>query len=84
VATNGGINTGGLYQAIRHPLYSSYLVDFLGYLINNLSARNCMILAAAGVFQVQRMFIEEDLLKRDASFAEYMKRTCWRLIPLIF
>ena len=84
VAANRGLKTDGLYRVVRHPLYSSYFLDFLGYLINNLSARNCLILAATGFFQVQRIFIEEDFLKRDASYAEYMKRTRWRLIPFIF
>jgi protein-S-isoprenylcysteine O-methyltransferase Ste14 len=84
VAANRGIKTDGLYRVVRHPLYSSYFVDFLGYLINNFSVPNCLILAATGFFQVRRIFIEEDFLKRDASYAEYMKRTRWRLIPFVF
>jgi protein-S-isoprenylcysteine O-methyltransferase Ste14 len=84
VAANRGIKTNGLYRTVRHPLYASYFVDYAGYLINNLSARNCIILAATAVLQIQRMFIEENFLRQDPTYEEYMKRTRWRLIPFVF
>ena len=84
VAANRGIKTNGLYRAVRHPLYSSYIVGHVGYVINNLSIRNCLILAFATLLQVHRIFIEEAFLKQDSAYGEYVRRTRWRLIPFVF
>ncbi len=64
VAANRGIKTRGLYRAVRHPLYSSYIVGHIGYVINNLSIQNCLVLISATLLQLHRMFIEESFLKQ--------------------
>ncbi len=84
VAANRGIRTEGLYRVVRHPLYAAYFVDYLGYFINNFSLRNGVILAVTTLLQIKRMFIEEAFLKQDIAYAEYMKRTHWRLIPFVY
>ena len=84
VAANRGIKTNGVYRAVRHPLYSCYIVGHLGYVINNLSILNCLIFAFATLLQVHRIFIEEHFLKQDSAYGDYMKRTRWRLIPFVF
>ncbi len=84
VAANRGIKTNGLYRAVRHPLYSSYVLGHAGYIINNPSLQNCFIFVFATLLQVHRIFIEEGFLRKDGAYDEYMKRTRWRLIPFVF
>lgn len=84
VAANRGVKTGGLYHFVRHPLYSSYILGNLGYLMSNLNTRNALVFTCATLFQVLRIFVEEDFLKRDSAYSDYIKRTPWKLIPWIF
>ncbi|NWG13795.1 MAG: isoprenylcysteine carboxylmethyltransferase family protein [Acidobacteria bacterium] len=84
VAADRGIKTDGLYRAVRHPLYSSYILGHIGYILNNPSLENCVIFVLGTMLQVHRMFIEESFLKHDDAYGEYMKRTRWRLIPFVF
>jgi len=84
VAANRGVKTSGLYRLVRHPLYSAYIIGHIGYVINNLSIRNCIIFVLSTTLQLQRIFIEENLLRQDAAYVEYSKRTKWRLVPFVF
>ena len=84
VAANRGIKTGGLYRFVRHPLYSAYIIQHIGYVINNFSVRNCLIFAFATGLQLLRITIEEGFLTQDLAYLEYTKRTRWRLIPFVF
>lgn len=84
VAANRGIKTSGLYRLVRHPLYSAYMIGDIGYVINNLSIRNGIIFGLSAILQLQRVFVEENLLRQDAAYVEYSKRTKWRLVPFIY
>ena len=84
VAANRGVKTGGLYRIVRHPLYAAYVIGHVGYVINNPSTKNILLLSVSTALQIQRVFIEEGFLREDAAYAEYVKRTRWRLVPFIF
>jgi protein-S-isoprenylcysteine O-methyltransferase Ste14 len=83
VAANRGIKTSGLYRYVRHPLYSAYILQHMGYVINSLSVRNCLVFGVVTLLQLMRMTIEERFLSQDPAYAEYMQRTRWRLIPFV-
>jgi protein-S-isoprenylcysteine O-methyltransferase Ste14 len=83
VPANRGIKANGLYRYVRHPLYSAYILQYIGYVLNNLSVRNCLVCCAVTVLQLLRMTIEERFLARDPAYVRYMKQTRWRLIPFI-
>jgi len=84
VAANRGIKTDGMYRLVRHPLYLTYLISQLGYVLNYPTTYNfCILVIATGV-QVLRIFEEERLLLQDPEYADYAKRTRWRLVPLVF
>ena len=78
------IKSGGLYRWVRHPLYSAYTLALIGYVVNNPSIHNAAILVLATGFQVMRIVNEETFLSRYSEYAAYVKRTRWRLIPLIW
>jgi protein-S-isoprenylcysteine O-methyltransferase Ste14 len=76
-----GVKSDGLYRWVRHPLYSAYLLAQLGYLVNNLTAYNVVIVVAATVFQIIRVRQEERLLTEYADYRAYVEQTRWRLYP---
>ena len=84
VPAHRGIKTGGLYRFVRHPLYLSYTITHVGYLLNNPSAHNAGIVAAAFGFQLLRIFNEERFLRQDPEYASFMQRTRWALVPGVF
>lgn len=84
VPANRGIKTGGLYRWIRHPLYCSYVVAFLGYVISHPTAYNIGVYAAAVALWVLRLIAEERFLMQDAAYREFAERVRWRLIPGVF
>jgi protein-S-isoprenylcysteine O-methyltransferase Ste14 len=84
VAANRGIKTHGLYSLVRHPAYSGYLVSYIGYVAENGSLRNMVLLAAATGAQVVRMSEEERMLGRDDGYRAYVARVRRRLIPHVY
>ena len=84
VPANRGIQTGGLYRWIRHPLYSSYVVAFLGYVIRHPTAYNIGVYAAAVLLWVLRLLAEERFLLQDPAYREFAEKVRWRLIPGVF
>ena len=84
VAANRGVKTNGLYRFMRHPLYFSYIVAFLGYVVNHASYWNGLIYAMAVLLWVLRLLAEERFLLRDPAYQQYAERVRYRLIPGIF
>ncbi|MCA9052912.1 MAG: isoprenylcysteine carboxylmethyltransferase family protein [Planctomycetaceae bacterium] len=84
VAANRGIKTGGLYRFVRHPLYLSYVVAFLGYTISHPTSWNVGVYAAAVALWVLRLLTEERFLLQDPQYQEYSQRVRSRLIPGVF
>jgi len=81
-----GIVTTGLFAKIRHPMYLSLVIMYLGL------AAGWGILwmfAPAGVFSAVTVLIaikeEEFLLKRFGDeYGEYLRRVRWRMVPRVF
>ena len=84
VAANRGIKTQGLYGFVRHPAYTGYFVSYLGYVAENPSARNGILLAVATGAQVVRMSEEERMLRADRDYREYLSRVPRRLVPYVY
>ena len=84
VAANRGIVTGGMYRFVRHPLYHSYFLGLTGFLINHFSFYNVFLLSVQLMCQLRRIKDEEGLLRKDPAYQNYMTKTPWRLLPLIY
>lgn len=78
------IKTAGMYKWVRHPLYTAYIVTYLGYLINNQSLSNLAIAIVGTAFLVMRIHYEEELLLKYAEYTRYANRIRWRLIPSLW
>lgn len=69
---------------MRHPIYLSYPIGHLGFLLGYFSRYNLLVLIFLYALQAGRMVLEERLLLEDPQYAEYAKRVQWRWIPLLF
>jgi protein-S-isoprenylcysteine O-methyltransferase Ste14/uncharacterized membrane protein (UPF0127 family) len=84
VAADRGIQTGGLYRFVRHPLYAGYLVGYVGYTIVFPSLHNLLITGGSIVALNARAVIEERFLRRDPVYGAYADRVRWRFIPCLY
>ncbi len=86
VPADRGLVTRGPYRMLRHPLYGSYMIAQLGYLLQSVSWWNLTVLAATWGCQVGRALAEEHLLilAEPRAYAGYRARVRWRLIPGIW
>jgi protein-S-isoprenylcysteine O-methyltransferase Ste14 len=80
-AADRGLVTRGPYAVVRHPIYASYLVLQLGYLMQSLSVRNSLVMLLASGCNVGRVIVEERLLSSDPEYVAYGAQVLWRLIP---
>jgi protein-S-isoprenylcysteine O-methyltransferase Ste14 len=79
-----GVQTSGLYGAVRHPLYASYVVTWIGYLLNNPSTWNGAVFVVALLLAGARTLIEEAVLRTDPAYVAYAARVRWRMVPGVF
>jgi len=84
VAARRQVKTGGLYRVVRHPLYASYLLGYLGYMLNNTSAANIATCLLASSLLLLRAWREERFLSQDSDYRIYMQRVKYRVLPLVF
>jgi protein-S-isoprenylcysteine O-methyltransferase Ste14 len=84
VAAKREIKTAWMYRIVRHPLYASYCLVFLGYVLTNTSLANVLIYLIAMIFLCLRMFREEKHIAVDPVYREYMHKVHYRLIPFVF
>jgi protein-S-isoprenylcysteine O-methyltransferase Ste14 len=84
VPANRGVQTRGAYGIVRHPIYASYMVIDAGYLLENLTLRNAVVLAVVFVCQLGRMHREEACLRKDPGYAEYMRHVRYRVLPYVY
>jgi protein-S-isoprenylcysteine O-methyltransferase Ste14 len=84
VAARRVIKTSGLYRWIRHPLYASYLLSYVGYVLSNTSMGNIATCLLASLLLVARLLREERFLSRDSEYLLYMRRVKYRVLPMVF
>ena len=81
VPANRGIIAGGPYAVVRHPIYLSYVVFDVGYLLGALSLHNVLVFVGLILSFYLRATYEERLLHQDPGYCEYAKRTPYMFIP---
>jgi protein-S-isoprenylcysteine O-methyltransferase Ste14 len=83
-AANRVVKTHGLYQFIRHPLYTGEAIWFFALVLQNVSLFNLLLFVVQTICQVKRMQDEEALLQNDPIYAAYCKQVRYRMLPGIF
>ena len=81
VAANRGIQTGGLYCVIRHPIYAAYVLAFGGFVLAHPTIMNGVVLVGWLSVQVLRIRAEERLLMQDRHYTVYAAQVRYRLVP---
>ncbi|MEN8259714.1 MAG: methyltransferase [Pseudomonadota bacterium] len=81
VPANRGIQAGGLYRLVRHPLYAAELLFFLGFVLAHPSIGNIVLWVVELGLQFSRARVEESFLREDPVYQWYLSRVRYRLIP---
>lgn len=79
-----GLITWGPYRYVRHPLYTSEVLAFLGLLLPVISPASLAIYGVFVLLQGLRSKYEEEVLvEAFPEYADYQQRT-WRFLPGIW
>jgi protein-S-isoprenylcysteine O-methyltransferase Ste14 len=82
----GQLVTGGIFQYIRHPHYTSVLIVGFGLALFFYSILALAIAVIAIPIMLWSIFDEEKVLIKQYGepYKEYMKKVPWRILPRIF
>ena len=83
-AADRGLVQRGPYRIVRHPIYASYVVLQLGYLLQSFSLRNLAVVVLATACNVGRIRAEEHVLATNPASASYRAQVRWRFVPGIW
>jgi protein-S-isoprenylcysteine O-methyltransferase Ste14 len=81
VPANRGVQTGGLYRFVRHPLYGAEILCFIGFVCVHPSGWNIGLFAVELAVQWMRAAREEELLSNDPAYKTYLTQVRFRLLP---
>jgi protein-S-isoprenylcysteine O-methyltransferase Ste14 len=83
-AADRGLVRRGPYAVVRHPIYASYFLLQLGYVLQSISLWNALVLVFVSSCNVGRAMAEERLLSASDQYEAYRNDTRWRLVPGIW
>jgi protein-S-isoprenylcysteine O-methyltransferase Ste14 len=78
------VKTKLVYQFVRHPMYLSSIIIKLGYVMNNPSIYNVLLLMVIIVLYDKRARYEEDIMSHNSSYVEYLQQVKYRFIPGVY
>jgi len=78
---NRGVVCRGIYRVVRHPIYAGYLVTHAAFFAAHPTTWNAALILASDSALLARAVYEERTLVRDDSYADYMTRVRWRVLP---
>ena len=84
VPANRGIVIAGVYNVVRHPIYTGYLITHLAFALAHPIAWNAIALTIADVALVLRALREERVLRSDRVYEDYCQRVAWHVVPGVF
>ena len=83
-AADRGVVRRGPYAVVRHPIYASYVLLQLGYVLQSLSVRNALVMVFASSCNFGRARAEERHLLDGGEYDAYRARVRWRVLPGIW
>lgn len=83
-AADRGLIQRGPYALVRHPIYASYLLLQVGYLLQSLSLRNVVVVLVAAGCNAGRAVVEDGVLSTNPAHADYRRRVRFRFVPGIW
>jgi protein-S-isoprenylcysteine O-methyltransferase Ste14 len=74
----------GAYAYMRHPVYTGILFTNVAFLLRAFSPLNALLLGLGAFWFIPvKSLVEEDFLRADQQYAEYMRRVRARWIPFL-
>ena len=73
--------TRGSYRFTRHPIYLSYLISDVGYVLQEWNVATLLLLVAGWASLFYRIRAEERVLCGDAGWGSYAAAVPYRLLP---
>jgi len=83
-AADRGLKSRGPYAVVRHPVYASYVLLQLGYVLQSLSWTNVIVMALVSGCNIGRINAEERLLSTSPGYDDYRAKVRWRLLPAVW
>ena len=81
VPANRGVKVSGAYRFVRHPMYTGYVLNHIGFLLLFFSAWNLAVYATCWILLYLRVIEEERFLLNDPQYVDYAKNVRSRVIP---
>lgn len=81
IPANRGVKVGGAYRFVRHPMYTGYVMNHIGFLMVFFSAWNLAVYLVAWVLLYLRAIEEEKFLLQDPQYVDYASKVKARMIP---
>lgn len=75
--------TKGAYNYMRHPIYTSVMINYIAVALSVYSVRNVILVAIGMFWFVLKSIVEESFLRQDPQYAGYMKTVRARFIPFV-
>ena len=76
-----GLKRRGPYAIVRHPVYTSYFLLQLGYVLQSISVRNALVMLFVCGCNVGRVRSEERFLLAQGEYEAYRAEVRWKLLP---
>jgi protein-S-isoprenylcysteine O-methyltransferase Ste14 len=74
----------GAYAYMRHPVYTGMLLTNIAFLLRAFSPLNALLLGLGAFWFIPvKSLVEEDFLRADPQYAEYMRRVRARWFPFL-
>ena len=81
VPANRGVKVSGAYRFVRHPMYTGYVLNHIGFLLLFFSVWNLAIYATCWVLLYLRAIEEERFLLQDPEYVDYANTVKARIVP---
>lgn len=81
VPANRGVKSTGAYRFVRHPMYTGYVINHIGFLLIFFSAWNIAVYAVTWLLLYLRAIEEERFLLQDPEYSAYASTVRARIIP---
>jgi protein-S-isoprenylcysteine O-methyltransferase Ste14 len=76
-----GLVTSGPYRFLRHPIYLSYVIEDIGYNLQEWSFLTLLLVLFGWASLVYRIYAEERVISQDDKWLAYVGLVRYRLFP---
>lgn len=82
----GSLKVEGLYEYVRHPVYSGLLVSSFGFAVATGSPARLAIAVGLAVLIAKKIVVEEEFLMvaYNDDYADYKDKVPFKLVPKVF